>query len=105
MVIPEFSIIQAFRAVKDDDKDALVTILKQYPSVRNATNPEGISLFMFAIYNGKKDIAGILVNAGAKLDVFSASAYGALNEIVEILRIEPGLLNSFSQDGWTPLHL
>jgi len=105
MIISEFSTIQAFRAVKDDDKDALVTILKQFPSVRNATNQEGISLLMFAIYNGKKDIAEMLVHAGTKLDVFSASAHGALKEIVEMLRIEPDLVNSFSQDGWTPLHL
>jgi ankyrin repeat protein len=37
--------------------------------------------------------------------MFSAAAYGALNELAAILKYEPSLLNAFSADGWTPLHL
>ena len=96
---------KAFQAVAVGDTAGLVALLKDHPTVRNEVNAEGISLLMFAIYNGKKDIAEMLVNSGAKLDVFSASAYGTLNEIVALLRSEPDLVNTFSPDGWTPLHL
>ncbi|MBM2841867.1 MAG: ankyrin [Bacteroidetes bacterium] len=105
MTTTESEIEQVFQAIKAGDKEALASLLKQHPTVRNATNPEGISLLLFAIYNGKKDIADLLVQAGSKFDVFSAAAYGALTEIVNILQYEPGLLNAYSPDGWTPLHL
>jgi ankyrin repeat protein len=96
---------QAFQAVAAGDITTIRTLLNKHPLVLNATNAEDISLLMFAIYNQKKDIADLLVNRGVRLDVFSASAYGALKEIVEILRHKPGLVNTFSPDGWTPLHL
>jgi ankyrin repeat protein len=96
---------KAFQAVAAGDTTGLVALLKDHPNVRNAVNAEGISLLMFALYNGKRDIGDMLVTLGAKIDVFSASAYAALKEIVEILRIEPSLVNTFSPDGWTPLHL
>ena len=96
---------KAFQSVKAGDTAGLLALLKQHPTTLNAINTNGISLFVFAVYNGKKDLADLLVQLGVKLDVFSASAYGALKEIVEILRYEPGLVNTFSPDGWTPLHL
>ena len=96
---------RAFQAVSAGDTAALIAILKNQPDVRNATNTDGISLLMFAIYNGKKNITDLLITLGVKPDVFSGSAYGALKEIVEILRYEPDLVNTFSKDGWTPLHL
>jgi ankyrin repeat protein len=60
---------------------------------------------MSAIYNGKKDIADLFIQRGIRLDVFSAAALGALKEIVEIVGYEPDLVNTFSADGWSPLHL
>jgi len=96
---------QAFQAVTAGDTAAVRTLLNNHPGLLDATNEKGVSLLMFAIYNQKKDIADMLVNRGVRLDVFSASAYGALKETVEILRYEPDLVNAFSPDGWMPLHL
>jgi len=96
---------QAFQAVAVGDIAMIRTLLNKHPDILNATNAKGISLLMFAIYNQKKGIADLLVNRGVRLDVFSASAHAALKELVEILRCEPTLVNAFSPDGWTPLHL
>lgn len=96
---------QAFQAVKGGDKDALVALLKQDFLTRNAKNAEGISLLLFAIYNQRMEMADLLVKFGAGFDVFSAAAYGALKEIVTILKADANLVNAFSPDGWTPLHL
>jgi ankyrin repeat protein len=95
----------AFQAVKAGDISGLLTLLTQHPTTLNAINTDGVSLLMFALYNKKKDLADLLVNRGVILDVFSASAYGALEKIEDILKDNPGLVNSFSPDGWTPLHL
>jgi ankyrin repeat protein len=100
---PEYE--QAFQAVTVGDTATLLTLLKKDPKIRNATNGEGISLLMFAIYNRKMDVADRLVQLGVGFDLFSASAYGALKEVVEILNSGPTLVNTFSVDGWTPLHL
>ncbi len=96
---------KAFQAVKDGKRDALIALLEEHPSIRNAKNTEGISILLFAIYNQRRELADLLVKFGAEFDVFSASAYAALNDIVSILRFEPDLINTFSPDGWTPLHL
>jgi ankyrin repeat protein len=96
---------QAFQAVTSGDTGAVRTLLNNHPGLLDATNEKGVSLLMFAMYSRKNDIADLLLNRGARFDVFSASAYGALKEVVDILRFEPGLINTFSPDGWTPLHL
>jgi ankyrin repeat protein len=96
---------KAFRAVKDGKRDVLIALIEEYPSIRNAKNADGISLILYAIYNQRRELADLLVKFGAEFDVFSASAYGALKDIVSILRFEPELVNTYSSDGWTPLHL
>lgn len=95
----------AFQTVAAGDTAALLALLQKEPTIRNATNAEGISLLMFAIYNRKRDVANLLVQLGVELDVFSASAYGALKLVTEILSNGPALVNAISPDGWTPLHL
>jgi ankyrin repeat protein len=96
---------QAFQAVSAGDIAGLLAHLTQHPTAINAINTDGVSLLMFALCNKNKEIANLLVSRGVTLDVFSASAHGALETIQDILKDKPGLVNSFSPDGWTPLHL
>jgi uncharacterized protein YndB with AHSA1/START domain len=57
-----------------------------------------------ALYSG--DRAGAEVAAdGVELDVFDAAALGRVDRLRELLDADPGLVESLSDDGFTPLHL
>jgi ankyrin repeat protein len=46
-----------------------------------------------------------LLAAGAELDVFEAAAVGRVDRVTDLLDADPGLVSSWSDDGFTPLHL
>ena len=56
-------------------------------------------------YAGRNDIAALLLEKGVELDVFAACMAGAKERALELIGEIPELVNSYSHDGWTPLHL
>jgi uncharacterized protein len=58
-----------------------------------------------AKYSRQDEIATMLLERGARLDIHAACMAGALTRVVELLAAERGLVNAYSHDGWTPLHL
>ncbi len=65
----------------------------------------GASAILLSIYNGRKDVAEALINLGAPLDLFEASALGRVERIEEILRAEPQRASEYAPDGFTPVAL
>src|SRR5262245_12592696 len=60
---------------------------------------------MAALYRGHRGFVEAILKAGAPLDVFAASALGRLDALDGALAAGGETVNSFSYDGWTPLHL
>jgi ankyrin repeat protein len=58
-----------------------------------------------AKYSRRNDIAGMLLEKGVELDIFAACMAGAEERVVELVSRQHDLTNSYSPDGWTPLHL
>ena len=58
-----------------------------------------------AVYRGRADMVEVMLRAGASLDVFEAAATGAEGRVSELLDSDAGLVNGWSVDGFTPLHL
>lgn len=58
-----------------------------------------------AVYYGAREVADLLLARGATLSLFEAAAVGAADRLREILTTAPDLLNTYSHDGWTALHL
>jgi ankyrin repeat protein len=94
-----FSAIAAGRL--DEVRDALLAD----QSMVNARNEQGISAVLFSLYNGKNEIARLLIDRGARLDLFEASASGSQERVEQLLHKDPTTINSYSADGWTALHL
>ena len=65
----------------------------------------GDSPVLVAMYHGHPDIAEFLVGCGAELNIFEASAFGDEFAVADLLCEDQKLLNTYSHDGWTPLHL
>ena len=57
-----------------------------------------------ALYRGHRNIVDLLIETAGSADVFAAAALGRTSELQKQLT-EPGAVNSFAYDGWTPLHL
>ena len=87
------------------DRDRIRTLLEAHPDLLNARNESGDSLLLSAAYSGRKDLFELLLEKGAGVNVFEASALGLSDRVGEFLGAEPSLANSYSHDGWTPLHL
>jgi ankyrin repeat protein len=92
-------------AVKKNDVDKLKSLLQDDITLVYARSDEDVSAFMLAVYYQKKAITKLLLEQGLTLDIFEAAAYGDLLRVAELLKDKPSLLNGYSSDGWTPLHL
>lgn len=75
------------------------------PGLINACGRTGDSAILTAVYHRQKEIVNLLVSRGAAMTVFEACAAGEYDRAERLLNDAPAAINTFSPDGWTPLHL
>ena len=92
-------------SVKKGDLDAVRHALSTDPDLLDATNESGQGAFLLAKYYRQDAVADYLVKQGAKLDFFDQCVAGDKASVMAQIEAQPGLLESKSSDGWTPLHL
>ena len=64
-----------------------------------------LSPAMRALYADGREAAEALLPPDGELSVFEAAAFGRLERLAELLSAHPELVNAYSSDGFTPLHL
>ncbi len=97
--------VEIFGALVTGDTGTFRRLLGEHPDLANARNENGDSLLMTAAYMGRRDLFDLLIETGAGVSLFEASALGLVERVVERLSDEPALVNAYSHDGWTALHL
>ncbi len=95
---------ELFKAIQSGDAARVQELLAEEPALVNARSPLG-SAVLVAMYYGEPAIARLLVERGASLNLFEAAAVGATARIQELDKENPGQLNTFAPDGFTPLGL
>lgn len=98
--IPDF-----LAAVSAGDAAQVAAWLEGEPALANARNERGDSALLLAAYGRRQDIVALRLRKGAQRNIFEAAAVGDKERVAWWLQTEPHLLNSYSHDGWTPLHL
>ena len=93
-----------FAAIKAGEFERVKTLVSADPTLVNARSSTGESAILTAVYNGRKEIANLLVARGATLTLFEACAAGEFDRVERLLG-EGAAVNAYSDDGWTPLHL
>jgi ankyrin repeat protein len=93
------------RAVSERDLDRVRELVATDPALVGARDADGISAVLHARYRDAEDILEVLLAERPVLDVFEASAVGDGKRLGTLLDAAPGLIGSFSPDGFTPLHL
>ncbi|HEY3345452.1 MAG TPA: ankyrin repeat domain-containing protein [Anaerolineaceae bacterium] len=75
------------------------------PGLLVRRTPEGLSPLMVALYHGQTDLVKFIISQGIPLGIFEAAATGKSLRVLEIIKAQPELANTFSPDGFTPLAL
>ncbi len=94
-----------FQLIKSGNLDKVREQLIEDPSLVNARDQDDNSAVLIAAYYREPLIAQLLINSGAALNVFEASATGELARVMEIIQQDPGQVREFSEDGFQPLGL
>jgi ankyrin repeat protein len=90
---------ELFDAIKTGDAAAVARLLDSDRSLLEATE-NNVSAPMFALYNGKTDLARLFVDRGKRLTFFEACALGEAAVVRRMLDADPSLLHSKSPDGY-----
>jgi ankyrin repeat protein len=92
-------------AIKQGDIHKVAAMIKEDPSLLNDKDENGLGPYTVARYSRQDEVAKVLLEKGVELDIFAASMAGVRERVVELLAGDRGMVNSYSHDGWTPLHL
>jgi ankyrin repeat protein len=91
--------------VKKGDLEAVRSGLAADGGLLNATNEAGQGAFLLAKYYRQEAMAVYLLEQGATLNFFDQCVAGQTAPVMAQIAEHPDLLESYSTDGWTPLHL
>ncbi len=94
-----------FQMIATGQKAQVLYSLRENPELAFKQNSEGITPLLFALYYGKEDIVQAYLTLEVPLNLFEAAAIGNETKVKEIVEQNPKSVNSYSSDGWTPLHL
>jgi uncharacterized protein len=92
-------------AIRGGDATRAASMLEADPSLAAARDANGVSAILWAAYSGHRELAQAIGARRDDLDLFEATAIGAADRVKALLAGDPGLVRSYSPDGWTPLHL
>lgn len=97
------AVLAAFEA--DDAERRIRARVEADPGLVKAKAPGGVPLPLAALYHGREDVADLLLDLGAPLDVHTAAALGREKDLDHMLGRRRASVRALSADGWTPLHL
>ncbi|HUH06295.1 MAG TPA: ankyrin repeat domain-containing protein [Egibacteraceae bacterium] len=97
--------IELLDAIAARDVAQVERLLAVDPSLAAARGEDAISAVLLARYHSDFRILELLLQAGPPLDIFESAAIGELGPLIEATAADHPAVDSFSADGYTPLHL
>ena len=95
-----------FEAIKKNDIAKVRELVNEDPRLLSTTDKNGNSPIVIATYYNQPEIATLFISEEAiKLDVFECAMTGELNALKDLVAKDRTLTSSFSNNGFTPLHL
>lgn len=91
-------------AIAAGDEEAVRGLVDVRPELAGERNGAGLSPVLQALYNGKRDLVDVLLDANPPLDVFDAAAVGRVRGLETLLAGDAELARAWSPDGFTALH-
>lgn len=94
-----------FAAIQAGKSDEVMKQVAANPALLSARDPSGATAVLVAVYHRQEALARALAERKRDLDLFEAAVLGNVQRATALLDADPALLDSFSSDGWTALHL
>lgn len=94
-----------FLAIQADDAGQVRSLVRAEAGLLGALSPMGMSPVLFATSYGKHEMARLLIEEGAPLDVYGAAAVGDTAHLEAQLDADPGRVNTPSPGGFSALGL
>ncbi len=91
--------------IKNGQTAEVAAAAEEDPSLIACRDAQGVSAFLWSIYNRQPVIRDFLLAHLPTLDIFEACALGDCSRIESLLRQDAMLVHESSGDGWSPLHL
>lgn len=97
------------RLIQSGSTAQLADAIAADPPLAEYRDPQGVSALLWTIYTGQVTARDFflarLAERGVDLDIFEAAAIGDEARLRSMITADPAAAQSFSGDGWTPLHL
>lgn len=101
-------IVEEFVNKAHSDKDLVMTMLEEHPTLLNAAHDWGSGDFETALgaasHVGYKELVTYLISKGAQTNIFTACLFGHLDIVKPVIEKFPASLNAKGPHGFTPLH-
>jgi ankyrin repeat protein len=94
-----------FAAISTGDVDSVRALLDSHPDLLAEPGPDGASAALTALYSGHAPLADELAARAGQLSVFEAAAFDDTARLAELIDADREVVESWSADGWQPLHL
>lgn len=95
-----------FHAIQKGERESVSVYLDNEPELVNMLDPRsGLTPLMTALYYMEPEIASLLIERGASVNLFEAAAAGKIERLRALLDERPESLNEFSPDGFQALGL
>ena len=91
--------------IEEGDLQGLTHLLEQDKALAKATTSHRVSAIMLSCYYKKPAVTALLLKYTDELTLFEAAAAGKFDVVAHQIYIHPEWVNSFSDDGFTPLGL
>lgn len=92
-------------AIRTGDVNQAAQLLDANASLASERTPEGVSYISLAMYHRQPEIAHLIASRRQDLDLPEACAVGDAKRVRELISSDPGSVNSYSVDGFTPIAL
>jgi ankyrin repeat protein len=92
-------------AIRAGEIEPVAQALDHDATLVNARAENGLSAVLVAAYYNEPQIAQLLVQRGAVLNIFEAATVGALDRVEGWIVAQPELINAYAPDGFQPIGL
>lgn len=94
-----------FAAIVAGDATTVRALIDGNPGLIQEKAADGASASLTALYNGHAPLADELAARAGQLSVFEAAAFDDVDRLSELITLDRSSTESWSADGWQPLHL
>lgn len=91
-----------FDLLAKGEADEILRLLNEDSRAAESRDSGGVSLLMWSLYRGQRELAEAIAAKKTDLDIFEAAALGRLDRLKECA--SASVVNSYSNDGFTALH-